>query len=152
MSSSESSSQTGPTLLWVIGCFAGFAALFYLIQALFGGAAADADPRAGERLAARQEVAKEQAEMIGKMGLDDQAKRAAVFAKTAAGLKTKKAAKSEALVPGSPTQLKQMEAEAAAAAAQAPAAAGDKPAEGGDKPAEPAPAPAPAPSGNTPPN
>ncbi len=122
--------------MWVLGCFAGFAVLFYLIQSLFGGAM-ETDPRAGERLAASQEVAKEQTALLEKMGLNDAAKRKAVFAKTAAELKNKKPAKSAALVPGSPTQLKQMAAEAAAAppaAEQAPAAA---------KPDAAAPAPAP---------
>lgn len=131
MSSPDNTSATGATFTWVLGCFAGFAVLFYLIQALFGGVA-ETDPRAGERLAARREIAKEQTELLAKMGLNDEAKRAEVFAKTAAGLKTKKPVKSAALVPGSPTQLKQMAAEAAAApapAAESKPAADAKPAE-----------------------
>ncbi len=140
MSSPDNNPQTGATFLWVFGCFAGFAALFYVFQALFGGLA-EQDARAEERLAARQEIAKEQTDLLTKMGLNDKAKSAAVFTKTATTLKAKKAAKSAALVPGSPTQLKQMEAEAAAAP---PAAEGEKekPAAEGAKPAEAAPAPA----------
>lgn len=100
--------------MWVLGCFAGFAVLFYLIQALFGRAL-ETDPRASERLAASREVAKEQQDLLTKMGLNDAAKRGAIFAKAAAELKGKKPTKSAALVPGSPTQLKQMAEEAAAA-------------------------------------
>jgi hypothetical protein len=68
------------------------------------------------------------------MGLNDEAKRQAIFAKTAAALTSKKAGKSATMVPGSPTQLKQMEAEAAAAATPA------------EKPVENAPDGAPAPN------
>lgn len=136
MSSPDSSPQTGATFMWVLGCFVGFAILFYAIQAFFGGDM-ETDPRAGERLAASQEVAAAQTELLSKMGLSDPAKRQALFAKAATELKAKKAIKSPALVPGSPTQLKQMASEAAAAPAAAPTPAANA------KPAGAAPAPAP---------
>ena len=120
--------------MWVLGCFVGFAVLFYLIQSLFGGAM-ETDPRAGERLAASQEVGAAQTDLLKKMGLTDAAKREALFAKAATELKAKKPIKSSALVPGSPTQLQQMAAEAAKASPPASDA----------KPAAAAPAPAPAP-------
>ncbi len=140
MSSSDNTSSTGATFTWVLGCFAGFAVLFYLIQSLFGGIA-EQDLRADERLTASREVAKEQDDLLAKMGLKEEAKRAELFAKIATSLKAKKPAKSAALVPGSPTQLKQMAAEAAAAPAkeEKPAADGAK---DDAKPADAVPAPA----------
>jgi 23S rRNA maturation mini-RNase III len=137
MSSSETSSKKGATFSWLVLSFVGFALFFYLIQAFFGGAGQE-DPRSGDRLAFKAAVAEQQGELVSKMGLNDEAKRQAIFAKTAAALTSKKPGKSATLVPGSPTQLKQMEAEAAAAAAATPA----------EKPAENAPDGAPAPAPN----
>jgi hypothetical protein len=147
MSSSESSSKTGATFLWLLGSFAGFAVLFYVVNALFGGPSGS-DPRSSDRLQIKSEIAAEQAALIEKMGLADDVKRAALFDKAALGLKAKPPVKSAALVPGSPTQLKQMAAEAppAAAPGAVPATPASTPA-----PATPAPTavpavPAPAPT------
>lgn len=142
MSSPETSSKKGATFSWLVLTFVGFTLLFYLIQTLFG-AKERIDPRSGDRLAFKAAVAEQQGELMTKLGLNDETRRQALFAKTAAALASRKPGKSETLVPGSPTQLKQMEAEAAAAAAaptDKPAA--DKPS---DKPADGAPSVAPAP-------
>ncbi len=117
MSSNATSSKAGATFLWVLGAFASFAVLFYLIQTVFAKPGA-VDPRAPERLANKEEIFKAQAELVSKMGLNDAAKKTAIFNKTLELLKAKPAAVSTQVVPGSPTQLKQ-----AAAPAPAPAAA-----------------------------
>lgn len=114
-------SKAGSTFLWVLGAFASFAVLFYLIQVVFVRPGAE-DPRAPERLANKEEITKAQNELIAKMGLTDPAKKAALFAKTAESLKAKAPAVSTQVVPGSPTQLKQAAAPAAAPAPAAPAA------------------------------
>jgi hypothetical protein len=123
MSTSETPSKSSASFLWVSVAFVGFAALFFIVQALFGKAPVT-DPRSPDRLAIRDEVLAEQNALIAKMGLNDEAKRAAVFAKAAAELKSRRPAKSAFLVPGSPTQLKQMAEGAAPPPADgAPAAA-----------------------------
>jgi hypothetical protein len=123
MSTSETPSKSSASFLWVSGAFVGFAALFFIVQALFGKAPVT-DPRSPDRLAIKGEVLAEQNALIAKMGLNDEAKRAAIFSKAAAELKSRKSAKSAFLVPGSPTQLKQMAEGAAPPPADgAPAAA-----------------------------
>lgn len=119
MSSTATSSKAGATFLWVLGAFASFAVLFYVIQASFATQGAE-DPRAPERLANKEEILKAQNELVAKMGLNDPAKKAAIFTKTLETLKGKPAGVSTQVVPGSPTQLKQ--AAAPAPAAPAPAA------------------------------
>lgn len=122
MSSTASSSKAGATFLWVLGAFASFAVLFYLIQALFVHPG-EVDPRAPERLANKEEIVKAQSEIIAKMGLNDSAKKSAIFDKTLETLKSRPAGASTQVVPGSPTQLKQAAAPAPATpAAPAPAA------------------------------
>jgi hypothetical protein len=125
MSQTDSTPKAGATFLWVLGAFAGFAVLFSLFQAF--SSRGDTDPRAADRLAAREEITKAQDANLAAMGLKDPAKKAEVITKSLAALKAKPVGASTQVVPGSPTQLKQ----AAAAAPAAPAAA-------------PAPAPAPA--------
>lgn len=169
MSSSETSSKSSTSILWVLGSFIGFAVLFYLVQALFGTEPVT-DPRSPDRLVIKEEVLAEQNALLAKMGLDQEAKRSALFSKAAAELKNRKAAKSAFVVPGSPTQLKQMAAEApppapapapsaGAAPATVPAASNPAtpvPASAPSAPAPavtpvpPAPAPAPAPSTSVP--
>lgn len=123
MSTSEIPSKSSASFLWVSGAFIGFAALFFIVQAFFGKAPVT-DPRSPDRLAIKGEVLAEQNALTAKMGLNDEAKRAAVFAKAAAELKSRRPAKSAFLVPGSPTQLKQMAEGAAPPPADgAPAAA-----------------------------
>lgn len=127
MSTSETPSKSSASFLWVSGAFVGFAALFFIVQALFGKAPVT-DPRSPDRLAIKGEIQAEQNALIAKMGLNDEAKRAAIFAKAAAELKNRKATKSAFLVPGSPTQLKQMAEGAAPPPADgAPAVAPAKP-------------------------
>jgi hypothetical protein len=127
MSTSETPSKSSASFLWVSGAFVGFAALFFIVQAIFGKAPVT-DPRSPDRLVIKEEVQAEQNALIAKMGLDDEAKRAAIFAKAAAELKSRKPGKSAFLVPGSPTQLKQMAEGAAPPPADgAPAAAPAKP-------------------------
>ena len=127
MSTSETPSKSSASFLWVSAAFVGFAALFFIVQALFGKAPVT-DPRSPDRLVIKGEIQAEQNALISKMGLNDEAKRAAIFAKAAAELKSRKATKSAFLVPGSPTQLKQMAEGAAPPPADgAPAAAPAKP-------------------------
>jgi len=128
MSSPETSTKSNATFLWVLGSFVGFAVLFYLVQLVFGTQPVT-DPRSPDRLVIKQEVLDEQKALLAKMGLTDEAKKAALFAKAASELKNRKPAKSAFVVPGSPTQLAQMAAEAPPAAAPAaPAAAAPQPA------------------------
>lgn len=107
MSNSETSSKSSASFLWVLGAFAGFAVLFLLIQALFGTEQVT-DPRSPDRLTIRGEVLSEQQALIAKMGLNEETKRTALFVKASEEVKNRKTGKSAFLVPGSPTQLKQM--------------------------------------------
>jgi hypothetical protein len=117
MSSSESPSpRSGISVFTLLGSFAGFALLFFLAQWAFGGSGEVPDPKTPERLTIKAEIAKSQSELLGKMGLTDEKQRQAIFEKTAAALQDKKPAKSAVVVPGSPTQLKQMSAETPPAA------------------------------------
>jgi hypothetical protein len=68
MSSTDSSSKAGATFTWVLGAFASFAVLFWLVQTVFAKPG-DRDPRAPERLANRAEIVDQQAELVGKLGL-----------------------------------------------------------------------------------
>lgn len=121
MSQPDPSKKAGATFVWVLGAFAGFAVLFVLIQSL-SDSKAGFDPRAQERSDNTAEILKAQNENIAKLGLNDDAKKKAVFEKTIAELGAKKAGVSTQVVPGSPTQLKQAAASVPAPAAPAPAA------------------------------
>jgi hypothetical protein len=122
MSQPDQPKKAGATFVWVLGAFAGFAVLFILIQSITDSKQGF-DPREQERRAYTAEILKAQSENIAKLGLNDEAKKNAVFTKTLAALGAKKPGVSTQVVPGSPTQLKQ-----AAAAAPAPAAAAPAPA------------------------
>lgn len=124
MSSSANKNQPGATFLWVLGAFASFAVLFLVIQTL-GAKKVEADPRAPERLANKEEIQKAQKELVAKMGLDQASAKEAVFAKTLEMITTRKVGPSTQVVPGSPTQLKQASAPAAQPAV-APAAPATK--------------------------
>lgn len=136
MSQPDPSPKAGATFMWVLGAFAGFAVLFILIQAMTDSQLGQ-DPREPERTANTAEILKAQADNVAKLGLNDAAKKKAVFEKTLTGLAAKKPAVSTQVVPGSPTQLKQ-----AAAAVPAPAPAVAAP--GAPAPAAPASPAAPA--------
>lgn len=131
MSQSAQPQKAGATFLWVLGAFAGFAVLFILIQAA-SGSKLGFDPRAAERSANTAEILKAQNENLAKLGLTDADKKKAVFGKALTALGAQQPAASTQVVPGSPTQLKQAAADAAAAPPPAAPAA----------PAAPAPAPA----------
>lgn len=120
MSQTEQPKKAGATFLWVLGAFAGFAVLFSVIQSTLGGAET-VDPRAADRVKAREEIAKGQEANLTAIGFKDAAKKSEAFAKALTALKSKAPAASQQVVPGSPTQLKQAAA-AAPAAAPAPAA------------------------------
>jgi hypothetical protein len=122
MSQPDPSKKAGATFTWVLGAFAGFAVLFVLIQALTDSKQGF-DPREQERRDNTAEILKAQAENIAKLGLNDEAKKKAVFEKTLDDLKKKTPGVSTQVVPGSPTQLKQAAAPASPAAAPAPAPA-----------------------------
>jgi len=151
MSQSEQPQKAGATFLWVLGAFAGFAVLFSVIQSL-SGSKLGVDPRAAERIANTAEITKAQNENLAKIGLNDAAKRKAVFEKTVAAAVAKKPAASTQVVPGSPTQLKQAAAAAApvpttpAPAAPVPAAAPPPTIPAPTATAPPAASPAPAPA------
>ncbi len=115
MSQPDQSKKAGATFTWVLGAFAGFAVLFTIIQAV-SGSKLGFDPREQERKDNTAEILKAQTENIAKIGLNDAAKKKAVFEKTLTNLSAKKPTASAQVVPGSPTQLKQ-----AAAAVPAPA-------------------------------
>lgn len=117
-SSPVTPSKPEAPFLWVLTIFVGFAVLLFAAKTLFGGSGEYLDPRAETRLELKQTVLKEQNELLSKMGLDDKTKREALFASTAESLKKKKVEKSGAVVPGSPTQLKQL-SEAAPAEGEA---------------------------------
>lgn len=133
MSQFEQPQKAGTPILWVLGAFLGFAVLFMILSSVTGSKLGQ-DPRADERHANTDEIAKTQTENLAKLGFNDSAKKQAVIEKARTALAAKKPAVSTQVVPGSPTQLKQ----AAAASAPAPAPAAAAPA-----PAAPAPAPAP---------
>jgi hypothetical protein len=116
MSTTDSPSKAGATFTWVLGAFACFAVLFWLIQTVFAKPAA-ADPRAPERLANSAEIRAQQEDLVGRLGLSDPARKAALFDKTLETLKARPQAASSQVVPGSPTQLKQAAAESAPAPA-----------------------------------
>jgi hypothetical protein len=119
MSSTDSSSKAGATFTWVLGAFASFAVLFWLVQTVFAKPG-DRDPRAPERLANRAEIVDQQAELVGKLGLADPSRKAALFDKALTALKARPQGASQQVVPGSPTQLKQAAAQATAVPAAAP--------------------------------
>lgn len=121
MSQPDPSKKAGATFTWVLGAFAGFAVLFILIQAV-SGSKQGFDPRAEERHKNTEEILAAQAKSITALGLNDAAKKKAVFDKTLAALAAKKQAVSTQVVPGSPTQLKQAAAAVPAPAPAAPAA------------------------------
>jgi hypothetical protein len=106
MSSTDTSSKAGATFTWVLGAFASFAVLFWVIQTVFVKPG-ERDPRAPERLANRAEIRDQQAELLGKLGLKDPASKAALFDKALTTLKARPQGASQQVVPGSPTQLKQ---------------------------------------------
>ena len=122
MSQPDQPKKAGATFVWVLGAFAGFAVLFILIQSITDSKQGF-DPREQERRDYTAEILKAQSESIAKLGLNDEAKKNAVFTKTLAELGGKKSGVSTQVVPGSPTQLKQAAAAAPAPAAAAPAAA-----------------------------
>jgi hypothetical protein len=121
MSQPDPSKKAGATFTWVLGAFAGFAVLFIAIQAI-SDSKQGFDPREQERRDNTAEILKAQADNIAKLGLNDPAKKKAVFEKTLAALTEKKAGVSTQVVPGSPTQLKQAAASMPPAAPAAPAA------------------------------
>jgi hypothetical protein len=119
--SDSPTTQRAPGFIWILGAFAGFAVLGAVLNGILKQERPD--PRAAERAANLAEITKAQNENLAKMGLE-KGKSAVRLAKGLELVKTMAPAKSNMVVPGSPTQLKQ-------AAASAPAA-----------PAAPAPAPA----------
>ena len=146
----DKSSSKGATFTFVLGIFAGFAILLAAIQALFGDPTLN-DPREEERLKFKDEIAAAQTPLLDAMGLKDKSRTADLLEKTAEVLKAKTPKASTMLVPGSPTQMKQMAAPPPAAAPAAPAPASKPATAPAPAPATPAPAPAtPAPAPATP--
>lgn len=126
MSEQTQPTPKGATFTFVLGAFAAFAVLFSLIKWWRSGTADD--PRAAERAAFAAEIKKAQDDLLGKMGIGDKAKAAALFAKTTETLKAKPNAPSKMAVPPA---IPAAGAPAPSAPAAAPAA-----------PAPPPPAPA----------
>ena len=121
MSDAQPNSK-GATFTYVLGAFAGFAVLLSVIQTFFGRTEIE-DPRAKERAANTEEINKAQGELVAKMGLNDKAKAAALFAKTAEALKAKAPAPSKMAVPPAVVPAPAAPAPAAPAAPAAPGAA-----------------------------
>jgi hypothetical protein len=124
MPATDSSSKSGATLPWLIAVFFGFAIVFYTAQKFLAGTPGS-DPRSVERLALRKEVNAAQQDLLGKMKLTNEAERARLFARTAEQIAAKKPARSEVVVPGSKTQLEQMQAAPPADGASADGASPD---------------------------
>ena len=117
MATPDTSSKSGASFFWVVGAFFGFAVLLYALQWIAGNPES-ADPRMNDRLTIKSDILKAQNEIVEKTGLNDESKREALFAASAKALSAQKAKKSDVVVPGSPTQIKQ-----AAASAPVPEAA-----------------------------
>lgn len=117
--SSTTQRGKGASFVFVFAIFAFFAVVLSFLQAWKGDAPPDA--RAEARLANTAEIKKAQGDLITRMGLDDHAKAAALFEKTATALKSKAPAASKTVVPGSPTQLKMAPPAAPVPAPAAPA-------------------------------
>jgi hypothetical protein len=128
MSATTTSPRGFTVILSVIGAFVGFAIVTALLQTGVGGK--PADPTSAERLQKKETVASEQAALVEKYGLTANADT--LFSKVSDQIKARKVSTSSAVVPGTPTALKQ-------AAATAPAAPAT-PAPAATKPATPAPA------------
>ena len=110
MSATTPSSRGLSVVLSVLGTFIGFAVVTVLLQKGVGGK--PSDPGSAERLLKKQTVAAEQAALVEKYGLNASGD---LFTKASDQIKARKVSTSTAVVPGSPTALKQ------AAAAPAPA-------------------------------
>lgn len=121
MSDTTSSNKPAPGFLWFVAVFLGFAVLAALFTS---GTHQRPNPRDDERASLAAEIKDQQNANLAKMHLE-KGKSADQLKKAAEALKSlPPAAKSNALVPGSPTQLKQ--AAAPAAPAPAPAAPATK--------------------------
>jgi hypothetical protein len=144
MSPPDQTKKAGATFTWVLGAFAGFAVLLITLQA-FSDSKRGFDPRAQERRDNTAEILAAQTKSVAALGLNDAARKKAVFEKTLTALAAKKPGVSTQVVPGSPTQLKQ------AAASAAPAPAAPPPPAVPPASAAPAPPPVPAPAAPVPP-
>lgn len=118
--SDSSSNKRAPGFVWLLGVFAGFAVLGSVLGKVFTGERPD--PRGAERSANLAEITKAQNENLAKMGLE-KGKSAARLASGLEILKKQAPTKSNMVVPGSPTQLKQAATAAPVAAPAAPAPA-----------------------------
>ncbi len=121
MSDSPSNKQA-PGFIWLLGVFAGFAVLGSVLTKVFSDERPD--PRAAEPSANLAEISKSQNEKLAKMGLE-KGKSAARLSSSLETLKKLAPSKSNMVVPGSPTQLKQA---ATPAPATAPATVAPSPA------------------------
>lgn len=118
MSDTTTANKPAPGFFWFLAAFLGFAVLAALFTS---GAGSRPNPRDDERKSLADAIKAEQAANLAKMGLE-KGKSAERLNKAAEALKGLPApAPSQALVPGSPTQLKQA-ATAPAATPAAPAA------------------------------
>lgn len=106
MSTNVNTSKTEATFMWILGAFASFAVLFWVIQTGFAKPGVS-DPRAPERIANKTEITEQQEKLLSEMGLADLEKKNAVFNKAVQFLKSRPEGVSSQVVPGSPTQLKQ---------------------------------------------
>lgn len=118
--SDSPSNKRAPGFVWLLGVFAGFAVLGSVLSKVFTNERPD--PRAAERSANLAEISKAQNDNLAKMGLE-KGKSAERLAASLEVLKKQAPTKSNMVVPGSPTQLKQAATSPPAAAPAAPAPA-----------------------------
>lgn len=106
MSSAATVTKPSTPFLWVFGAFTSFAILLAFLLNLADPALSD--PRESERLANKDEIAKAQADLLAKLGVNSTGTRDQIISKTVEYFASKKSAASSQVVPGSSTQLKQI--------------------------------------------
>ena len=112
LTSPTPSSRPLSIFVGVLAAFASFALIAAILQLFAGGK--PVDPLSAERLKKKSDIAAEQNALIEKYGLKSNAE--VVIANAVTQIKSRKVEATTAVVPGSPTAIKQ------AAAAPAPAA------------------------------
>ena len=115
LTSPTPSSRPLSIFVGVLAAFASFALIAAILQLFAGGK--PVDPLSAERLKKKSDIAAEQNALIEKYGLKSNAE--VVIANAVTQIKSRKVEATTAVVPGSPTAIKQA---AAAPAAPAPAA------------------------------
>lgn len=122
MSSAAIVTKPSTPFFWVFGAFISFAVLLAVLLNLADPASTD--PKESERLANKDEIMKSQAEVMDKLRINQVGKREEVIKRALEYLASKKPVASLQVVPGSPTQLKQISTTGSAEAANSKPSAG----------------------------